>query len=358
MGYNICVAIVDYEPFGQGRVVYETVRRLARRHRVTLLAQRQRREAPLEIRVHGSSLGPLEYAPLPRPALARFLRGFDIVHAHSAPYVWAASKAGVPSILTDHGVYPWTFAHKPMFRLKCFLGEKAQESARRSADAIIAISRCIRNHLNTVGRESFLIPNGVDTTQFRRFEFDSTKEYRLGNPALLTVSAEDKKRVTAIIRAMPLVLRKYPHAGLTVIGAGFEEFGRKQKPLASKLGISDHIIHRGFVPESKLPYFYNACDVYVTATPWEGFGLPIVEAMACEKPVVARNAYAMREHLLASNAGILFEREEDLAEALCDVLADPGRYGRIARDYALQFDWDDVCRKIEHVYSFMMDHNE
>ena len=66
------------------------------------------------------------------------------------------------------------------------------------------------------------------------------------------------------------------------------------------------VIFTGFVPDEELPYYYAASNIYVTASLWEGFDLPIVEAQACAKPVVAFDIGPHKE--VIDENGVLIEK--------------------------------------------------
>lgn len=79
------------------------------------------------------------------------------------------------------------------------------------------------------------------------------------------------------------------------------------------------VIFTGFIDDKELPYYYAACDVYVTASLWEGFNLPAAEAQACGKKVVAFN---LGSHPEIVKNGILVEKEniEEFAKAVIKLL--------------------------------------
>ena len=93
----------------------------------------------------------------------------------------------------------------------------------------------------------------------------------------------------------------------------------------------------GFVEDPDLVHFYGACDLFVFPSFYEGFGLPILEAMACGRAVACSNVTAMPE--VADGAGILFDPHSvpEMARAIADVLLDarnaraPGAAGHAAR---------------------------
>jgi hypothetical protein len=100
-------------------------------------------------------------------------------------------------------------------------------------------------------------------------------------------------------------------------------------------------------------YFYGACDLFVFPSFYEGFGLPILEAMACGRAVACSNVTAMPE--VADGAGILFDPHStaDMARAISDVLLDHELRARLERrgvQRAAQFSWELAARLTLQVY--------
>ena len=103
------------------------------------------------------------------------------------------------------------------------------------------------------------------------------------------------KRVDLLVEALPLVRRHVPDASLMLVGdnashASFIENVARLKARARDLDIADHVIVTGKIAD--LPSHYRLADVYATASLHEGFGVPLIEAMACGVPVVASRATA------------------------------------------------------------------
>ncbi len=88
-------------------------------------------------------------------------------------------------------------------------------------------------------------------------------------------------------------------------------------------GFADRIHFTGFVSDAQLLELYNACDCFVFPSFYEGFGLPILEAMACGRAVACSNTSAMPE--VADGAGILFDPHsvDAIKRAMADILLDP-----------------------------------
>jgi glycosyltransferase involved in cell wall biosynthesis len=107
-----------------------------------------------------------------------------------------------------------------------------------------------------------------------------------------------------------------------------------------RLGIEDHVVRTGFLNDNDLAWLYRRATVFVFPSLYEGFGLPVLEAMAAGACVVVRNASAMAE--VVGDAGVLVETKdaEKLAGALAALLESPSRrdcLGRAARDRAERF---------------------
>jgi len=119
-----------------------------------------------------------------------------------------------------------------------------------------------------------------------------------------------------------------------------------------RLNIEQHVIFVGFKPDQVLVNYYNAADIIVEIPKWHGFGLPILEGMACGKPVITRNAYAMREHILSSGAGLLVNGDDpkEVANAILKVMTNYYLYTHKARSYAERFNWVRIADEYKQLY--------
>lgn len=120
-----------------------------------------------------------------------------------------------------------------------------------------------------------------------------------------------------------------------------------------RLGLSEVVKLLGYLPYEDLPYLYNIARALVFPSLFEGFGIPLVEAMACGCPVVCSNMTSLPE--VVGDAGILFDpySAEDIAEKIHIVWNDETRRREIRAnglERAKLFNWDDAARHTNDIY--------
>jgi len=96
------------------------------------------------------------------------------------------------------------------------------------------------------------------------------------------------------------------------------------------------VVFAGYVPDDEIPAYYAACSVYATATLWEGFDLPLAEAQACGRPVVAFNLGPHPEVVIEGKTGYLTPPRDvnAMARAIQSLLTDDITRERMGRDAA------------------------
>jgi glycosyltransferase involved in cell wall biosynthesis len=123
--------------------------------------------------------------------------------------------------------------------------------------------------------------------------------------------------------------------------------------LIEELGVRDRVLQTGFVPDEDLPAIYNLASVLVLPSLYEGFGIPILEAMASGCPVVTSRTGCGPE--VAGGAAVLVDpyRPEDIAAGIRRVLADPAFAADLVargREQAARFSWRKAARESMRVY--------
>jgi hypothetical protein len=142
------------------------------------------------------------------------------------------------------------------------------------------------------------------------------------------------KRVDLLIEALPLVQRETPNTTLLIVGdndsnPAFHDVVTAIRRRAKALGVADSVVFTGRVDD--LPPFYRLADVYTSASLHEGFGVPLIEAMASGLPVFASNTTA--HPWVLDGAGLLVEPENvaDLATQISKVLTDDSFRGTLVQ---------------------------
>jgi glycosyltransferase involved in cell wall biosynthesis len=307
---------------------------------------------------------PLSYKPWRLSAmLAHFARipqdplfpGVDLFHAtdHLLPCFWR-----IKSVFTLHDLiflfHPET--HKPLNRWFLTL---MMPRFLRAADAVIAVSECTkRDAIRFYGipeEKITVIHEGVNP-RFRPAspEAIAAVRARYGLPEhfiLYVGTIEPRKNLTALLEAFHHLLATHD-LRLVIVGKKgwlYEGFFRRLR----ELGLEDRVIFTGYVPDEDLPAIYSAADLFVFPSLYEGFGLPVLEAMACGVPVICSNTSSLPE--VAGDAALLVDPTDvrALAGAMERALTDEGKW-REMRERGLQqaarFSWDEAAAMSLKVY--------
>lgn len=204
-----------------------------------------------------------------------------------------------------------------------------------------------------------VVPEGV-APQFRGMgdaEIDKVwpASVAQAHPYVLSVCTLDpRKNLRRLVGAFARVAANHPDLRLVLVGkSGPAADGIRHQ--AETLGISDRVTFAGYVADESLPALYARASVFCYPSLYEGFGLPVVEAMACGAPVVTSTVSSLPE--VAGDAGCLVDPEDEtaIARGIARVLDDAGyredliRQGRARSE---RFTWDATCRG---VVSFLAD---
>jgi glycosyltransferase involved in cell wall biosynthesis len=252
--------------------------------------------------------------------------GIELLHSLAFVQPVAMSGTSVVTVydlsfvLFPQGLPPWR---------RLYLKWGTARSAR-SADRVIAISDSTKQDLvellNVLEAKVDVVPCGVDD-DFKPLERPELLEQlrtRRGLPQhmlLFVGTLEPRKNLITLLRSYNLLRDRIQAPSLVI--AGPSGWGHEDVFTAVRdLGLEDSVMFPGYVPRDELPLWYNAADLFVYPSLYEGFGLPALEAMSCGTPVVASNVSSLPE--VVGDAGILVEPTdpEALADALHKVLID------------------------------------
>ncbi len=284
--------------------------------------------------------------------------GIEVVH--SLHYAFPLLRFGTRQVVTFHDM---TFFNMPQVheRLKIFYFRFFIKAGMRSADHIIFVSRsaqadCIARLGKPHGQTS-VIPHGKDDA-FRPgislAGLDRLQEkYGLPNRFVLYIGTiEPRKNLPRLIEAFAYIAAENPDLHLVIAG----KKGWMTEGLFATIRKSDltsRIVFTGFIAEAEKPLFLAACSLFVYPSMYEGFGLPVLEAIACGAPTITSNTSALPE--VAGDAAILIDPADTaaLAKAMQSVLLDPV----LRKDLqtrgplqAAQFTWEKAAALSADVY--------
>jgi glycosyltransferase involved in cell wall biosynthesis len=279
-------------------------------------------------------------------------------------------KPSAKVVVTVHDIFPYMLRNERWFRHmtntdRLFHG-LAMLGLKR-ADHLIAISaytkRCLVELLGIAPEKITVIHHGIDPERFRPVPVPGwvREKYQLpeGRRYLLYVGSEDpRKKLATLVHALAQVRHRLPDVELIKAGRShFENERRSLVELAEELGVRAAIHFLEDIPEEHLPLLYNLAELYVTPSPYEGFGFPVLEAMACGIPVVYANAGSLPE--IAGTAGIAVTPgdSEGLANALLRVLTYREQQSAMrtaGRERAAEFTWTGTTDRILTVYRRMI----
>ena len=233
-----------------------------------------------------------------------------------------------------------------------------------SADRILVDSNHTRRELGRVLRLNLskvsVVPLGVDHELFRPMDKRKSRmrlHLPLGKKIILNVGSEEpRKNVPTLIRAFAKIARSIPDTILIRVGApGSKEVAR----LISSNGISEKVSYCK-LSRRDLPYLYCAADSLILPSWYEGFGLPLLESMACGCPVIASNTTSIPE--IVGKAGILLNPTDCDAFAVAienlltnsDLQADLMQRGLVQSE---KFSWRMTAKRTLEVYRDVLSGN-
>ncbi|GBE08943.1 D-inositol 3-phosphate glycosyltransferase [bacterium BMS3Abin11] len=280
--------------------------------------------------------------------------GFDVYHETGAfPLL---KNTQIPTVMTIYDLSLVNFKHcHPVDRVRNF--ERHFYKRAHLVKHFITISEFVRQEiikdLHIPPDKVTAIPLGVDKKFTRKPEADISrykKEKALPDRCILTVGThEPRKNIATLVRAMALTKEKYTLVSIGWSGWLNTEFHQEVR----KLNMEKRIIYLGHVPDDELVLLYNCASLMVYPSLYEGFGLPILEAMACGCPVISSNTSSMPE--VAGDAAILISPEDEkrLAHEIDRVMQDKELSQQLIESgykRASEFSWDNTALRTMSIF--------
>ena len=223
----------------------------------------------------------------------------------------------------------------------------------RRADAVVAVStntqKDIHDILGVPDEKVHVIPEAADE---RYRTLDAAEEIaafrqKMGLPErfiLFTGGLSPRKNLVRLIDAYAFIAHRIPHALVLTGGKGW-----RNRDITDRIEKTPNVIRLGFVPDEDMPLLYNAAELFVYPSLYEGFGLPVLEAARCGTPVICASGSSLTE---VGGDGVRFidpSSTDEIAAAILELIENRDLRDRlIAAGYknANRYSWDDSANKL------------
>jgi glycosyltransferase involved in cell wall biosynthesis len=287
----------------------------------------------------------------------------DLLHC---PYFASPILSPIPTVVTIHDVIPLLLEEYRARRAARLYTELSVQAARR-ARAIIAVSECSKRDIErTLGfapERVHVIGNAVDDSYQPitdpRLLAGVRERYGIGDHFILYFGGFDvRKNVRRVVEAYARIRPKLEQPHQLVLAGRFRFAGHPlypdPRPLVRELGLESDVVFTGQIREQDKAPLYSAAALFLFPSIYEGFGMPVLEAMACGAAVITSDRSALPE--VAGDAAELVDptNTDAIGTAMLDLLHDPARraaLGRAARARAARFSWGAVAMQTMKVYA-------
>ncbi|MCJ7792570.1 MAG: glycosyltransferase family 4 protein [Candidatus Marinimicrobia bacterium] len=262
-------------------------------------------------------------------------------------------------ILTLHDLFPLTHPQTAPSRYSPYIYKYLLPQVLKSTDKVIVISKNTRrdllNYFPHLKGKITVIYEAADESFRKTGNLERVKrKYTLDFPFIFSLGILNPiKNFTTLIKAFSKLKNRGLKHKLVIGGKKgwrFENIFQQARDLVKK----GEIIFSDFIPEEDLPYFYNLADLFVFPSLYEGFGIPILEAMACGCPVITSNISSMPE--VAGRAALFINNPldiDEIASKITQVLTNSNlKKGLIKKGFvqAAKFSWERTARETIKVY--------
>ncbi|MHB8780413.1 MAG: glycosyltransferase family 4 protein [Candidatus Geothermincolia bacterium] len=291
--------------------------------------------------------------------LKRWIRDYelDLIHLQGGPGgSFLFLKQEIPVIYTVYHTYYQQGRQVPSQHWKKALALLERASYER-ADHLASISKdsatVLLEHYGIPLEKISLIPCGVNIDLFR----PRSVEERQANLVLFVGRFDRRKGLDFLLRAFSVLLEKDPTVELLLVGGDAND--RRLKRWVNG-EVRESVRVAGRVTDEELVQLYNSASVVVVPSIFEGFGLTVLEAMACGAPVIGTDVEGIRELIEPEKDGLLVEHGdiEALAAAMLRLLNDEDEASSLAEaglaKVRAQYNWADQAEKMKGLYERML----
>jgi len=281
----------------------------------------------------------------------------DIFHAHYASsYGLLGALSGFsPFVLSVWGNDVFSFPNKS------FLHKRILQYNLKKADKILSTSHVMAKETKLYTDKNIEVtPFGINMEQFKPMEVKSL--FGKDDIVIGTVKTlEEKYGIEYLIKAFKILSDKYQNLPLKLLIVGGGSLDKELKQLSKDLNIEDKTIFTGKVPFRDVPKYHNmlSVSVSVSVANSESFGVAIIEASSCAKPVIVANVGGLPEVVEDGITGFVVppRDEKETATAIEKLILDKElriKIGNSGRDRVRElYNWDDNVKQMMNIYKEM-----
>jgi len=274
-----------------------------------------------------------------------------VTHAH---YATSYGMLGVLTKKTTFCISTWG-SDIYFFPKKTALHRFMLKWILKKTDHIFATSQHLASETNLYTKKQILvIPFGIDTTLFSPKKISKNELFTVGTVKAL----EHVYGIDRLIEVFTQFNKKYPNSRCLIYGKGTQKDTLQQQ--INELGMQNAIILKGFVANNKVPEAIAEFDVYCALSRRESFGVAVIEASACEVPVIVSNADGLPEVVKHEKTGyIVFgDDQKEIVGHLEKLYLDVNlrkQMGKNGRKFVQEnYEWEEVAQKqIDFYYSLL-----
>jgi len=233
----------------------------------------------------------------------------------------------------------------------------------KKSEKLISVSETVKKDIlfrfNIPDDKIVVIPLGVSDIFSKTINSKVTFKYSISNKYILFVgNIEPKKNLIRLLKAYHKLINEGKISHQLVIAG---QKGWKYKEIfktVQSLNLQDKVVFTGYIPENNLPALYSMAELFVFPSIYEGFGIPPLEAMVCETPVLASNTGALPETSGGSCLMVNPYNTDEIANGIHKLLTDVtlrSYYIKKGKKWAEQFTWERTAKDTLDVYKSIIE---
>lgn len=283
--------------------------------------------------------------------LKRYLQLIDpeLLHVHYASgYGTLGRLSGFhPLLLSCWGSDILCFPYEAIWKKKLLIKNIL------NADSVSSVCQLLKNEIYNLTNisDTEVVPFGIDCSKFYPVSKDPSERIRIGT----IKSLAPVYGISTLIKAFAICLNKgLQSAELVIVGSGPQE--NELRLLTRSLGIEEQIIFTGSISSEEVPVYLNSFDIFLALSESEGLSVSVMEASACQLPVIVSDVGGLPETLVNGKTGFVVPRNnpEEAAERIMQLAHNPTlrkEMGEAGRQFVMvNYEWGKNADNMERLY--------